>query len=57
MAKFIAGIEWFRRVKEGAGHFVKGVAFAGGAKFPLVRGEIKGKIEKDVLNFTYAVKK
>ena len=55
---FIEGTKWFRSiVKSPSSHFVKGVTFAGGTKFPFVRGTVNKKVEKDTLNFMYAVTK
>jgi hypothetical protein len=55
--KFDSGTEQFRDLTKGWNdtHFKKGVPFAGGDKFPLVRGKINTDKKLDVRDYMYAV--
>ena len=55
--KFIEGTELFRKaMKPVKGIVQKGMSFAGGRKFLLLRGEVKKVPDKEIWNFIYSVK-
>lgn len=52
---FKFGTEWFRKATHKAKkHFTKGKSFAGGTKFPLIKGKIATEPKEDTLNYFYS---